>query len=94
VRLFQDPAFNQKVKDRWAEKRDAISDFANNDLQEKADEIRVSAQLNYQRFRTLGHYIWQEPSGFRKRKTFQSNVDSLTNFINGRIAWLDSQWLD
>ena len=94
VRLFQDPAFNQKVKDRWAEKRDAISDFANNDLQDKADEIRVSAQLNFQRFRILGHYIWQDPSGFRKRKTFQSNVDYLTDFINGRIAWLDSQWLD
>ena len=94
VRLFQDPAFHQKVKDRWAEKRDAISDFANNDLQDKADEIRVSAQLNFQRFRILGHYIWQDPSGFSQRKTFQSNVDSLTNFINGRIAWLDSQWLD
>ena len=94
VRLFQDPAFNQKVKDRWAEKRDAIFDFANNDLQNKADEIRVSAQLNFQRFRILGHYIWQDPSGFRERKTFQSNVDYLTDFINGRIAWLDSQWLD
>ena len=94
MRLFQDPAFNQKVKDRWAEKRDAISDFANNDLQNKADEIRVSAQLNFQRFRILGHYIWQDPSGFRERKTFQSNVDYLTDFINGRIAWLDSQWLD
>ena len=94
VRLFQDPAFHQKVKDRWAEKRGDISDFANNDLQNKADEIRVSAQLNFQRFRTLGHYILQEPSDFYKRKTFQSNVDSLTDFINGRIAWLDSQWLD
>lgn len=94
VRLFQDPAFNQKVKDRWAEKRDDIFDFANNDLQNKADEIRVSAQLNFQRFRILGHYIWQDPSGFRERKTFQSNVDYLTDFINGRIAWLDSQWLD
>ena len=89
-RLFQDPEFAQKWVDRWTELR--RGPFAADRLLAEVDAIADSlaeAQVrNYQRWPILGTYVW--PNQFIGN-TYQEEIDFMKGWIQGRLAWIDSQ---
>lgn len=90
-RLFEDPAFCEAVKERWNEKKEDLCNVINSFIQETADDIKVSAELNFVKWPILGKYVWPNASGFWKRRTYQSELDYLIEWLNKRYTWIDSQ---
>ena len=77
-RLFEDPAFEAKVKVRYSEVREELDNTVNYLLSETANRIFISALLNNERWKIT--------------KDFHASVDYLISWLNSRLAWLDSQW--
>lgn len=89
-RLFQDPYFEQKVKDRWKEIKSSI-DVWSESIQDNADIIGIDAEYNFKRWSILGKYVWPNADGYENRTTYQSEIDYLKNWIENRISWIDSE---
>ena len=84
-RLFQDPAFVQKVKDRWNEvypRLFKIPDFIDVEVR-KMDNEQYS---NFQKWKVLGTYLWPN---YKVLGTYQEEVDYLKEFYTTRLEWLD-----
>ena len=90
AKMFEDPVFVEKLVARWNEVRPQLESFAQSRIQEQADAIRVSAQLNFCKWPILGTYVISSPRDFYTRWTYQAEVDYLTEWLSDRIAWLDS----
>jgi len=78
-RLFEDPAFENKVKTRYSEVRTELGNAVDK-LTEMADGISISALLNNFRWKNL--------------EDFGRSVDSLQTWLNAKLEWLDTQWLE
>jgi len=89
ARLLEDPAFASAVANRWFEVRGKVLDVLNTDLQAQVNAISTSAQLNFMKWPVLGNWSWPSPSGWVLRRTYQSEVDYLTEWTTERISWLD-----
>jgi len=88
--LFQSSDFTQRYIDRWAELRTNI--LATSNVLAKVDsfaaEIRDAQVRNYQRWPTLGKSIY---AGTFVGQTWEEEVAWLKHWIEGRLAWIDSQ---
>lgn len=78
-RFFEDSAFEAAVIQRYNEKRDELYEAVNTMISEMADSISISAQLNNSRWKVLADY--------------QTSVETLQEWLNQRLQWLDEQWL-
>ncbi|HYV27743.1 MAG TPA: CotH kinase family protein, partial [Candidatus Eisenbacteria bacterium] len=91
-RLSQDPEFMQRVIDRWGELRK--NQFAPATILGRIDEM--AAQLNeaqvrnFQRWPILGQHV--HPNSY-VGETFADEVNWMKQWIQKRIAWIDSQML-
>lgn len=90
-RLLADNSFQKKVKQRWTAKKAELDIWASSRTQEAATAIEKEASINFQRWPILGTYVWQNAPGSTNRKTYQSEVDYLKEWMKYRISWLDSQ---
>ena len=77
-RFFEDENFENKVKERYKEVRDGLSE-AVNEIESVAETISVSAYLDHSR--------WEID------KDYKAQVDKLVSWLNERLAFLDEQWL-
>ncbi len=87
-RLFEDPVFAQKVKERYAyyfNNRDEIL----SKIDTYANYINVSQQKNYEIWPTLGVYVWPNPVFY---DTYPEEVAHLKNWITGRMTWLNNHY--
>lgn len=89
-RLFDDPAFVEKVKARWNAVRADIHSATNTTLPSLAAANKASAELNFECWQILGIYVWPNPAGYATRTTYQSEVDWMVDWLNKRYAWFDS----
>lgn len=55
-----------------------------------ADELCVSAEINFKKWDILGRYVWPNPNGYDVRTSYQSEVDYLVAWLGNRIAWMDA----
>ena len=85
-RLFQDPYFVAKVKERF--------EYFNNNQNLIIDKIDTySAQLkwaqeeNDNKWQTMGVFVWPNPVVF---DTYQEEVDSMKSWYSARMSWLES----
>jgi hypothetical protein len=53
--------------------------------------VQSPAARHFRQWPILGTYVWPNAPGFDRRKTFQSEVSTMTRFVNSRIAWIDAQ---
>lgn len=90
-RMLTDVNFKKKVKQRWTEKKAELDAWSTIKTQEAADTLANDAAINFQRWPILGKYVWQNAPGSENRKTYQSEVDYLKNWMKSRISWLDSR---
>ena len=91
-RLAQDPDFEQRHIDRWAELR--RNQFAPDRILARVDEMAAqlneSQARNFQRWPVLGRFV--NPNWYVGR-TYRDEIAWMKQWIQQRIAWIDSQFL-
>ncbi|MEM9546985.1 MAG: CotH kinase family protein [Bacteroidota bacterium] len=86
TRFFEDPEFVEEVKLRFQyfyQNRNIIY----NSITENADYIQESQGLNYERWETLGVYVWPNYVYF---DTYEEEVDYLEQWLEQRFEWLNT----
>jgi hypothetical protein len=91
-RLEQDPDYWQMLTERWFELREDLLATENVDrrIDEMAALLEESAERNFNKWKILGILTNISPPGFRDRKTYQSEIDFLKDWLARRMAWIDS----
>jgi len=89
TRLFQDPAFVQKVRTRWAQlksegKLDAV--FTHIDMQ--AQYLQAAQARNFSRWNILNIYVWPNRV---VTGSYAGEVTAMKDWLRARIAWMDTQ---
>ncbi len=88
-RLMEDPAFTQRVNDRWAELRAGV--LSTERMVAQIDSITnlvsEAQDRNYTRWPVLGEYVW--PNAFIGQ-TYAQEVDHLKTWTTDRLGWLDA----
>lgn len=87
-RLFQDPAFKQKVKTRWKAIKGTQIVQMINDIDSNATYLDLSQKQNFTTWPILNVYVW--PNQF-VLGTYPAEVAELKKWLNDRIIWMDGQ---
>jgi hypothetical protein len=88
ARLFQDPYFINKVKERFSYYREK-QPLLMRKIDNYARYLDDAQTANYKRWQTLGVYIWPNYVWF---DTYQEEVDYLKTWISTRMDWLDNEF--
>ncbi|MBL7187570.1 MAG: CotH kinase family protein [Phycisphaerae bacterium] len=95
-RLRDDPDYQQRLIDRWFELRQGLlSDTSI--LAQIATAVALleheATARNFEKWHTLGSYVWANPPGWEDRRTYQSEVDWMRRWLLERAAWIDEQFV-
>ena len=88
-RLFEDPAFAQRVAARWQVLKPQV-DQVIADIDQEAAYLHQSQQLNFRRWTILGYKVWPNPVA---TGSYAGEVAYLKDWLTKRVAWMDSQLL-
>lgn len=86
-RLFQDPAFRARVKERWKELKprlDKVPEY----IDKEHEYISTAAQRNFRKWPILDVQIWPNVV---VTGSFDKEVKYMKDFYIARLAWLDSE---
>lgn len=84
VRLFEDSIFVEKVKERFIHLY-GLKDELINTVQQRAITLQDSQTRNYEKWGTLGRYVWPNYVYF---DTYEEEVDYLVDWVDDRFEWL------
>lgn len=89
-RLFDDPEFEKRYRERWWELRDGpfATEHITGLIRDYADLLDESRQRNFDRWQILGEYVW--PNHFIG-DTYDEEVDYMVDWIEQRLSWIDSR---
>jgi len=91
--LLNESFFRFSLKLRWEEMRN--DKYRTERLLTYVDSIAnllsEAQEREFTRWPVLGEYIWRETTGYKKRDTFQKEVDYLKDFLTQRWNWIDNQ---
>ena len=88
-RLFEDPAFESKVKTRWeALKDEGVLDYITQYAQARATWLNLQQVKNYQLWSINDFAVWiyHEPLG-----SYDLEVQDMINWQKARVRWMDTQ---
>ncbi len=91
AKLFENKEFYQAVKNRWNEKYSELKasvDWINS----SASELSTSISLNDAVWKNIGKRQWPHAPGWKKRKTYKTEIDFFTDWCNRRIEWLNKEY--
>ena len=90
--IWSDESFRWSVQQRWHELRqNMLSNAAvNTVIDSLRDHIGVAADRNFERWPTLGEYVW--PNYFIG-ETYEEEVEYLRDWIMTRMEWMDNELL-
>jgi hypothetical protein len=90
-RLRQDPDFVQRLTDRWAELRRTTfaPEAILKRIDEMAEQLSESQKRNFEKWHILGQFV--NPN-YYVGGSFEDEVSWMKNWIQERIAWIDSQF--
>jgi hypothetical protein len=91
-RLSQDPEFMQRLTDRWVELRRGVfsPDAILRRVDEMAAQLSEAQERNFQRWPIMGQFV--NPNWY-VGGSYEDEVNWMKNWIQERIAWIDSQFL-
>lgn len=69
-RMLLTDSFKTALKARWSETKNLLYQSINQQIQEMASELKVSADLNFIRWPILGTYVWPNMAGYEERTTY------------------------
>ena len=89
AQLFKDPAFKAAVTARWTAIRPQVLTLPAY-IDTRAAALDLAAQNNFNRWPILGEIVWPntEAAG-----TYTGEVEFMKTWLNSRIAYMDSQYL-
>ena len=86
--VIYDTAAKQQLKDLWAQLR--RNGFTEESMlayiDEQAELLDHSQQLNFLRWPILNQYVHQNPAA---RGSYQAEVENVRSYIRNRIPWMD-----
>ena len=89
TRLFQDPAFSARFKERWAEmKRAGTIDSLQNLVFSRANYLSLVQQRNFERWPILGTYVWPNRV---VTGSYDGESIALKSWLIGRIRWMGAE---
>ena len=89
--IWDNKIIKEKLKKRYTELRESvlsnksIDDYINN----LYNEINISAELNFERWKIIGEDVWPNKFNF---KSYKEEVDYLKEWTYKRLQFLDSKW--
>ena len=87
-RLFQDPAFAERVTTRWNDLRS--NQLATERIHAQIDSVVTvlgeAEGRNFDRWPVLGKYVW--PNAF-VGQSYSEEVEQLKSWVSARLSWLD-----
>jgi CotH kinase protein len=86
-RLFQDPAFAAKVKQRWVQLRVTVIPSIFTNIDNYDAYINISQQQNFKTWNILGEYVWPNVVWLG---SYQPEVDYLKTWLHTRVTWMDA----
>lgn len=92
ARLFTDPAFCKKVKDRWNQKKSAVYKSIETQINKLYENVKESGYYNFERWPILGEYVWPNADGYEKRLSVRSEIEYFKNWCYERYQWLDTEF--
>jgi hypothetical protein len=91
-KIFNDPAFKEKLKDRWKELRK--NQFKNDNIFAEIDSLVYlldeSRVRNFEKWPVIGVYVW--PNAFIGG-SYNSEIVYLKSWITQRLGWMDNTLL-
>jgi hypothetical protein len=88
-RLFEDPAFVEKVKTRFLFFR-SNQDYFTQIIDDQADYLRWAQQENDNRWDLFGNYVWPNPVVYN---THIQEVNYLKYWFHERMKWLENAYM-
>ena len=90
--IWSDESFRWSVQQRWNDLRQSLlsNTTVNAVIDSLRDHIGVAADRNFERWPTLGEYVW--PNNFIG-ETYEEEVEYLRDWIMTRMEWMDSELL-
>ncbi len=90
-RLFEDECFSKKAVERYREKRKEIqSSF--DWIEEEAEKLKPLIKQNDTLWNVIGKNQWPNAPGWKNRKTYESEVEYMIDFLQKRAEWLDKEF--
>lgn len=90
-RLVTDPAFCQKLKKRWNEKKSIVYKSIETEIDKLYSNVRESGYYNFEKWPILGEYVWPNADGYEKRMSVESEIKYLKDWCYKRYEWLDAE---
>ena len=92
-RLFQDPAFKEKMKTRWSTLRTTHLSNANINkiITDKVALLEKNNSINkhFNKWKILGVQLPFNDAGAVSRTTYKAELDFFKNWITARLIWMD-----
>jgi len=90
--IWSDESFRWSVQQRWHDLRQTMlsNTAVNAAIDSLRDHIGVAADRNFERWPTLGEYVW--PNYFIG-ETYEEEVEYLRDWIMTRMEWMDNELL-
>ena len=90
--IWSDEGFRWLVQQRWHDLRQTMlsNTVVNAVIDSLRDHIGVAADRNFERWPTLGEYVW--PNNFIG-ETYEEEVEYLRDWIITRMEWMDNELL-
>lgn len=88
-RLFQDPAFVQKVRDRWHQVYPALKENIPAFIKQQSDLLTDSnaQQENFRRWNILSTYVWPN---WKVTGSYSGEVGVLLDYYTRRLEWINN----
>jgi len=86
-RLYEDPAFKAKVRDRWNQLKTTELPAFHKSISDTKKYLTESAKQNFTTWNILGTYVWPNPVVLG---TYPKEVEQLDHWFTQREAWLDA----
>jgi len=91
-RMFDDPAFEERVCLRWNSTKDDLYCAISMWLPEQGSVLKDAAECNFTKWQILGNYIWPYEPAYQQNTTYQSEIDYLENWLENRYLYLDREF--
>lgn len=84
-RLFQDPWFEEQVRERWNEVYPALAALSD-EIDVLVASLKDGPERNFAKWNILGRYVWPNAA---VPGSYTGEVAYLKNFYNARLAWMN-----
>ena len=91
TRLFEDEKFANEFKERWNYVKSNCFDSLFKRIDSTAALLERSQTMNFGKWQILGVYVWPNAGDVTSRKTYQSEIDYLKEWLTSRIEWMDAE---